>query len=517
MAANRRKGKRARTAALLGACALLAGAAPAGATHRAPIWADAFDGGDRDWGEGIALSPDGTTVLATGFAATGPPDYSADIATIASDAQTGARRWSARYDGPAHGADLVARRPGIVASPDGTRVYVAGSSEGSATGYDLLLIAYDATSGALAWVARHDAGLGADEFAASLAIAPDGSRIYLTGWGGKAAGTGKGSDFLTVAYDAAGALVWADRYSGTAAIAPHGPAEQPTAVLATRDGSRVLVTGTGERAAGVFEVITVAHDAATGMRTWVRRGPDGAGHALAGGSDGRAYLAGQSGGDFLAVALDVATAATQWTATYDGPGPGGEDGAYLVTLSPDGSRVYVGGAAFDDSTGYDPTVLAYASASGAVLWTAALRDPDDGRPGDLEAAANGAGVYLAGEVDRGFRSDWLMFGVDASTGAIAWSASYNRGGEQDETALALALNPDASRVYVVGVGHATTELDSADLVTLAFDPGSTTCASDRDEEGIVSGPLHQQVEPAAGPAGPVIHQASCDQIVPRGL
>lgn len=66
-------------------------------------------------------------------------DY--DYATVAYDAVTGAELWVARFDGPASGDD---RATALGVSPDGSTVYVAGTSEGDGTSYDIATVAYDA-------------------------------------------------------------------------------------------------------------------------------------------------------------------------------------------------------------------------------------------------------------------------------------------------------------------------------------------------------------------------------------
>lgn len=46
---------------------------------------------------------------------------------------------------------------------------------------------------------------------------------------------------------------------------------------------------------------------------------------------------------------------------------------------------------------------------------------------------------------------------------------------------------------------------------------AATCSSGRNEAGPLSRPIHRDVEPAAGPGGPILHGVSCDVLVPAGL
>ena len=66
-------------------------------------------------------------------------DTGVDWATVSFDALTGKQQWSATYDGPAHGTDLAFA---LAVSPDGTQVYVTGSS--LKVGYDFTTIDYSA-------------------------------------------------------------------------------------------------------------------------------------------------------------------------------------------------------------------------------------------------------------------------------------------------------------------------------------------------------------------------------------
>ena len=64
---------------------------------------------------------------------------------MAYDAATGAKVWVSRYDGPAT-ATTSATALGV--SPDGSTVFVTGSSDGSNDSADYATVAYDAATGA---------------------------------------------------------------------------------------------------------------------------------------------------------------------------------------------------------------------------------------------------------------------------------------------------------------------------------------------------------------------------------
>jgi sugar lactone lactonase YvrE len=78
-----------------------------------------------------------------------------------------------RYDGP---AGLKDRGTGIAVSPDGSSVFVAGSSEHATDQYDKATIAYASDTGAEVWSARDDSNWGW-----TLAVTPDGATVAAPG------------------------------------------------------------------------------------------------------------------------------------------------------------------------------------------------------------------------------------------------------------------------------------------------------------------------------------------------
>jgi Tol biopolymer transport system component len=80
-------------------------------------------------------------------------------------------------------------------SPDGSQVFVTGSSEGSTSSDDYASVAYDATTGATLWVKRYTRPGG--DYATALGMSPDGSQVFVTG---ESYGSTSYEDYATVAY-----------------------------------------------------------------------------------------------------------------------------------------------------------------------------------------------------------------------------------------------------------------------------------------------------------------------------
>jgi outer membrane protein assembly factor BamB len=94
------------------------------------------------------------------------------------------------------------------------------------------------------------------------------------------------------------------------------------------------------------------------------------------------------------VAYNAATGAVVWQARYSG-GKKDDTGFASVTVSPDGSAVYVTGhTGVEGPTGLRPLIIAYNAATGAVLW------PEPAGGNVLAVPADDAAVYVVGEPER---------------------------------------------------------------------------------------------------------------------
>jgi len=264
--------------------------------------------------------------------------------------------WTARYDGPGNGTDIARS---ITAAPDGSMVFVTGSSDGPGTDSDYATIAYTADTGAQRWAGRYDGPGGGDDTAYGVAASPDASTVFVTGG---SLGAGTGSNYATVAYDLrTGVVRWARRYEGLG----NGSAN---AVIATPDGTTVVVTGRSLRNGTGDDYVTIAYDADTGAVRWGRRydGPDhgrDVAESAASSPDGAmVFVTGRSDGtgstdDYATIAYDARTGTVGWARRYDGP-DARNDIAHAVSASPDGSRVLVTGSS-GRGTGTDYFTIAY--------------------------------------------------------------------------------------------------------------------------------------------------------------
>lgn len=237
--------------------------AATGAELWARSWDNRTDGTDNS--KVVITSADGREVYVGGV--TTSTSGHLDYVVVAYDAQRGRQLWSATYDGPGADSDALF---GLAASPDGRHVYATGWSRG-AVEYDndygtVAFTTARGRGGAIAWVARYD---GAHEHRSdrgnAIAVAPDGT-VLVTG---DSYAPGAGSTAYaaaTVAYDGqSGAQLWDARYVGD-----HGGLNAGSDLVATAEHVVVTAQSPGEEGSG-HDAATLAYDLATGEQRWVHR------------------------------------------------------------------------------------------------------------------------------------------------------------------------------------------------------------------------------------------------------
>src|SRR5215472_1839085 len=428
----------------------LASAAGAVTSTSAPggtkLWAASYrDHTQGNYPNAVVASPDGSTVFVTGGSG------QAHFTTVAYNAATGARRWVARFYGLGHSQPLS-----NALSPDGSELFVVGYSEsaGFAVPGHLVIVAYNAGTGAMLWV-QHP--FNRNSVATSAAVSPDGSTLYVTGVVANRSGTG--GYVATFAYDAAtGTRRWQASYRGSL------PSNTTQAVAASPDGREVFVVGPVKDASGSPFIVTLAYGAATGAALWTRivKGTTGE-RNLAVSPDGSAVfvagtVTGSAGGSsFMTVAYRAATGARLWQQSYQGPRS--TSAANALTVGPDGRDVFVTGSSTDGGSGpvlVDYATVGYDAASGSQLWARSYQPSSvisQNKDGAVAAgvSTDGSLVFVTGTTP-GFRSDSVNFttiAAETSPGAASWIARY-RGRRDFGKATDIAVSPAGQAVFVTG-------------------------------------------------------------------
>jgi DNA-binding beta-propeller fold protein YncE len=444
----------------------------------AVLWGKRYNGPGNgiDAARRMAMSPDGSKIYVSGSSvgATSGSDY----ATIAYNAATGSQVWVNRWSGAGSGADAVTA---IALSPDGTKLYVTGSSVASTSGSDYATVAYNAATGALLWAKRYNGpGNGYDE-ARAVAVSPDGTKISVSG---RSIGSTTDLDYATIAYNAtSGAVIWTKRYNG-----PGNRTDDASAVVVSADGTKVYVSGSSEASSSFIDYATIAYNATTGAVIWTKRyngpgnfidqvsamrlSPDGIKVYVTGSSTGPHSIAEDGRSDYATIAYNATTGALVWVKRYNGPA-NGDDMPGAIAVSGDGTKVYVtGGSPSTNATCVncdDYATLAYNAMTGAVVWTMRYNGPANNADSAASVAVspNGTKVYVTGQsVGSTGTYNYATVAYNAATGAFGWAKRYDGPGNGADDASGVVVSPDSSKIYVTGDSFGSTS--NSDYATFAY-------------------------------------------------
>ena len=250
-------------------------------------------------------------------------------------------------------------------------------------------------------------------------------------------------------------------------------------------------------------------EAQPGARLWVARydgpghfldvandiavSPDGATVFVTGLSDGRGGSSRYQlfWADYATIAYDAATGSMRWVRRYDGPGMGW-DNSNALTVSPDGSRVYVSGGSKGSDTGRDYATIAYDAATGARLWLARYDGPahllDSAR--SVVVTPEGSQVVVSGWSLDGYthegnrRNVYATVAYDALTGEELWVSQTDLSGEANYLWNSTVL-PEGNAVVVTGWGDAQGTPAAAE--TVAYDATTGSELWSVRAEGVAAG------------------------------
>lgn len=178
----------------------------------------------------LSLGAGGASVLVAGVTS----EYTSRLQVVAYDAATGTEQWAFR---PAGGPATFETAPFVATSPDGSVAYVTGDvlTGGSRRLWTVRTYALDVSTGDVTWAGRYENG--GDSHATRLAVSPDGSAVFVTGFEQQRCGTScteQDSAGILLAYDAAsGRERWAALYAGGIGAD----------VVSSPDGSRAYMAG----------------------------------------------------------------------------------------------------------------------------------------------------------------------------------------------------------------------------------------------------------------------------------
>jgi DNA-binding beta-propeller fold protein YncE len=431
-------------------------------------WSKRYNGPSNgtDEAQDVAVSPDGKTVYVTGTSfVTGNAN---DYYTVAYNSSNGAMKWAKHYNGP---DDLDDYAYSVAVAPGGARVYVTGQSWDNTTSYDYATVAYNASNGAVLWSKRYNGPGNGYDAASQVAASTDGTMVFVTG---QSPGSTSGDDYATIAYGTtAGVVKWTKRYNGTG-----NDNDEAKGLAVAPGGARVYVTGESESPLNGEDYVTIAYNATSGSVSWSKRynGPsndDDTAYWIAASPDGtKVFVTGESQGatsnkDVATIAYTSAGGAVKWTKRYNGPG-NGYDAGYGIAVSPDSSRVFVTGESMGTLSGADFVTLAYGSVGGSSKWTKRYTRGGTAYDGGYSVAVNPAGtrVFVTGESVGSNGSDFQTIAYGTTGGSTLWSKGYNGTGNAADWGNAVAVGPAGARVFVTG--PSSRPGGSYDYATIAY-------------------------------------------------
>ncbi|XP_060077784.1 uncharacterized protein LOC132557315 [Ylistrum balloti] len=309
-------------------------------THSTNIFtADVGGGTEMMGGRGITVSPDGKNVYVSLFSSTAPaPDDGDGLVVFNRNTTTGSLAYSTVLKDNKNGVDGLAGAYTITVSPDGKNVYVAGSTDDALAVFDR-----DTTTGALTYSTNFKDGVnGVDglEGAIFIAVSPDGENVYVAGFDDDALAVfNRDTTTGALAYNA----VFKDNQGEVDGL------NEAFSVTVSPDGKNVYVAGFEDDALAVFN-----RDTETGALTYSNvfkngtNGVDGLNGAFSVtvSPDGKnVYVASDADNALVVFKRNTTTGALTYSTVFK-DGVNGVDGlkeAQFVTLSPNGKSIYVGG------------------------------------------------------------------------------------------------------------------------------------------------------------------------------
>ncbi len=350
----------------------------------------------------------------------------------------GALLWSHVFNG---GANWHDQARGIALGPDGV-LYVVGNTPGPGSYARVLVLQYDALTGALLDTTEYTSGPFTSEHGACVAVDEAGA-VYVGG------GTvGDGADALILKLDAAGAVQWVRSWDGPA----FGPYSQDSVQGITLDADGnpvVLIHGVMNSLHPDYVVIKYAADDGEAIweSNWGVNGGDYP-HRIRMDAAGDFYVTGISinvSDRFSTIKLRGSDGALLWQ-QYDGIGYhnsvrglalDGAGGVYITgSIDPDGDR----------SNGNDNFYTVKRDAqTGALLWTHSygancLYCSDV--PGDV-IADDAGNVFLVGSTSSPpYSADMILFVLDGVDGIELDRGVVSGDATQSASARILRFDPD---------------------------------------------------------------------------
>jgi len=343
-----------------------------------PEWVITRGGKEMDEGWGVAVDDQGYLYFAGHDTVPGPL---ADIFLYKVDPSDGSEVWNATWGG-------AGDEQGLEVMVKENTVYVGGRTQNSPDGtLDMLIQAYDATTGALKWTTMwaYVKGGGYEEVDA---IVLDGEGLYVAGW---AAYPGRSNELAVLKLNKeTGQIVWNVTWGSKNWDEANGHI--------VVDASRIYVAGRYNATNMLLggEALLVSFNKTDGRYlkhvTWSEGGP--ADYLGMTGDSQFLYAVGTSikGGDKIILHKYDKDLNRVWTVEWAGDG---SEAARTVEVTPSGDGLIIAGKTTSYGNGSFDTLLLKYDLQGRLLWSRIWGGDGSDEPHGL--ALRGDYAYVAGE------------------------------------------------------------------------------------------------------------------------
>lgn len=367
---------------------------------------------------------------------------------------------------------------------DGSSIYIAGeeSSDIHGGGKDIVVIRQDDYDGHIIWKNQY----GGDDDDIAWGIISDGDYLYVVGEEASDS-YGGGKDIMVMKLNKSdgsvvliGTSAWKNQYGGS---------NDDVAYSVTQDTDNLYVTGSesSDDDGGSNDIVVLKISKATGVVAWKNQyggAGDDAGKSITMSPDGSAlYVTGYEsssvggdGKDIFVMKLVPDTGVVQWKNHYGGAGV---EIGHGIVISPDGASLYIAGEEFSDPSGggSDIAVMNLDASTGNTVWKKQYGGVPDDKGNAI--ATDGISLYVTGEESSdpaGGRADIFIMQLDPATGNVQWKNQY--GGATNERGNAIAVM--GSYLYVTGEensmtgGSSVSATGTGDIVSMKIDINQST-------------------------------------------
>ena len=184
---------------------------------------------------------------------------------------------------------------------------------------------------------------------------------------------------------------------------------------------------------------------------------------------GTSYIAEHQDSDILTIAYEARTGRRLWVRRFAGP-EGETEWPADVVFDPDGETVYVPGFHNPGTTNNRWRILAYRVATGKLLWSA-RGVKRKGYPVAADISGSGKTLYVTGtsHESKKRKRDIATVAFDTSDGDVRWRESYNGEMSRRDEGEAIFLDGFNDRLYVSGASEGGEAIRDKDAVTLRYD------------------------------------------------